>query len=253
MYGENECVFYYVSVYNEPFEMPAMPEGHEQGILSGMYKVSSTDGGDGQKCRPQLFGSGPILRDVLSAQQTLKDKYEIGSDVWSVTSYSELAREAGDVSRWNRLHPDEEPRVSYLERCLAGVPGPFISASDNVRLVADQIRQWVPGDYVVLGTDGFGRSDTRENLRRHFEIDAASTVYAVLESLSHGCEFPKERLPYVLRELGTRPGSGGFKNGVRGATSTRATIASVETTVQWCGRLFDFHYVGQDSSSVPAE
>jgi pyruvate dehydrogenase E1 component len=152
--------------------------------------------------RPQLFGSGPILREVQRAQQILKERYGIGCDVWSVTSYSELARDAASVSRWNRLHPGEPARKSYIERALDGVTGPFISASDNVRLVADQIREWVPGDYVVLGTDGFGRSDTRETLRRHFEIDAEWTVYATVYALSRQCQFDKQRLPQVIRELG---------------------------------------------------
>ena len=219
MYVDQESIFYYLSVYNEPYEQPSMPEGHIEGILKGMYKVSSTDSvvgslrdpdpsrsdattlADATTLRPQLFGSGPILREVQRAQQILNEKYGIGCDVWSVTSYSELARDAASVSRWNRLHPGEPPRMSYVERALDGIAGPFISASDNVRLVADQIREWVPGDYVVLGTDGFGRSDTREALRRHFEIDAEWTVYATVHALSRQCQFDKQRLPQVIREL----------------------------------------------------
>src|SRR5690606_24054012 len=146
-------------------------EGVAEGILRGMYRVSSTDSGEGQPKRPQLFGSGTILPQVLKAQQMLKDQYGIGSDVWSVTSYSQLCRDAMATTRWNRLHPDGDARLSYLESVLDGVDGPFVAASDNVRLVPDQIRQWIPGQYTILGTDGFGRSDTRETLRRHFEID----------------------------------------------------------------------------------
>jgi len=205
MFVDNECVFYYVSVYNEPYEMPAMPEGSEAGILRGMYRLQSTDSGEGQSLRPQLFGSGPILREVVRAQQILHDSHGIGSDVWSVTSYSELARDAASTARWNRLHPDQPPRTSYLAQALASADGPFIASSDNVRLVADQIREWIPGDYVVLGTDGFGRSETRETLRRHFEIDAECTAYAALSALAQRRQFPRERLANALRELEIDP------------------------------------------------
>ena len=210
MYGENECLQYYLSVYNEDYEQPAMPEGAPEGIINGMYKLSSTKGkkdakGKKDKSRPQLFGSGTILPDVLKAQQMLADDYGIGTDVWSVTSYSELCRGAMATTRGNRLKPDAEPQKSYLESSLEGLSGPFISSSDNVRLVADQIRQWVPGPYCVLGTDGFGRSDTRPVLRRHFEIDAQSVVYATLHELSLLGEFDAGKLPGVLKDLGIDP------------------------------------------------
>ncbi len=207
MYAEGENVFYYLSVYNESYEMPAMPagEGVRDGILRGMYRFSSTADGTGQQRRPQLFGSGPILNCALGAQKILQERYGLGSDVWSVTSYSELCRAAMAATRWNRLHPTSEPRRSYLEQTLADLEGPFIAASDNVRLVPDQIRQWVPGDYVVLGTDGFGRSDTRKVLRRHFEIDAECIAYAALEALARAGQFDRQRLPEVLSELGIDP------------------------------------------------
>jgi len=207
MYGDGEEIFYYLSVYNENYEMPAMPEGDHihEGILKGMYKFRSTEGGSGQKQRPQLFGSGTILNEVVRAQQLLKEKYGIGSDVWSVTSYSELCRASMDADRWNRLHPGEPQRKSYLMEQLAGVDGPFISASDNVRLVADQLRQWIPGQYVVLGTDGFGRSETRTVLRRHFEVDAECTAFATLTALAENGGFDAAKLPGVLKELGIDP------------------------------------------------
>ncbi|QDU39326.1 Pyruvate dehydrogenase E1 component [Maioricimonas rarisocia] len=207
MYVDNECIFYYLSVYNEQYEMPAMPEreGIVEGVLKGMYRLTDTPSGDGQQVRPQLFGSGTILPQVLKAQTMLQERYGIGTDVWSVTSYSELCREAMKTSRWNRLHPDQEQKKSYLEQSLSGIDGPFIAASDNVRLVPDQIREWIPGDYVVLGTDGFGRSDTREVLRRHFEIDPECTVYATLHALAEQGQFDKARLPQVLEELGIDP------------------------------------------------
>ncbi len=207
MYAEGEEIFYYLSVYNENYEMPAMPEGDHivNGILKGMYKLNSTDDRAGQKVRPQLFGSGTILNCVLKAQQMLSEKYGIGTDVWSVTSYSELCRDSMDASRWNALHPTEPARKSYLMETLEGITGPFIASSDNVRLVPDQIRQWIPGSYTVLGTDGFGRSDTRPVLRRHFEIDAECTVYATLEALSQSGNFDRNELPGVLKELGIDP------------------------------------------------
>lgn len=204
MYGNGEEIFYYLSVYNENYEHPPMPEtdGVVDGIIKGMYRYSSTDSKRGQKQRPQLFGSGPILRSALAAQEILKDKYGIGSDVWSVTSYSELRREAMSCQHWNDLHPNEPPRTSYLEFILDGVEGPFISTSDNVRLVADQIREWIPGEYIVLGTDGFGRSETREELRRHFRIDAESTAYAALQGLARTGSFDSDQLPAAVEELG---------------------------------------------------
>lgn len=204
MYADGEEIFYYLSVYNENYEMPAMPEGDHihRGILKGMYRFHSTDSGNGQQHRPQLFGSGTILNEVLRAQQILKEKYDIGTDVWSVTSYSELCRDSMDADRWNMLHPAEQPRQSYLMEQLAGTHGPFISSSDNVRLVADQIRQWIPGKYTVLGCDGFGRSDTRPTLRRHFEVDAECTAYATLQALSEYDAFDTAKLPQALQDLG---------------------------------------------------
>ena len=206
MYQDDESLIYYLSVYNEDYQMVAMPEGSHDGILSGMYKLRSTESSDANaKQRPQLFGSGTILNEVLRAQDMLASQYGIGTDVWSVTSYSELCREAMQVQRWNRLHPAEPPRSSYLEQVLDGVDGPFISSSDNVRLVADQIREWIPGDYVILGTDGFGRSDTRPQLRRHFEIDAECVTFATLSALARSGNFDAAKLPQVLADLKIDP------------------------------------------------
>ncbi|MEZ6048397.1 MAG: hypothetical protein R3C11_23045 [Planctomycetaceae bacterium] len=187
MYHEGENIFYYLSVYNGNYVMPAMPEGDGvvEGILKGMYHLDKTEGQGAGGTRPQLFGSGPILLEVQRAQQILKEKYDIGTDVWSITSYSELAREARTADRWNRLHPEETPHKSFLDSKVEGMPGPVIAASDNVRAVHDQIRQWIPGQYVALGTDGFGRSDTREKLREHFEVNAEHTVYATLVALAN--------------------------------------------------------------------
>ncbi len=203
MYGKGEEIFYYLSVYNENYDHPAMPadDNVATGIINGMYRVVSTESTDGQQHRPQLLGSGPILRSALRAQQILADQFGIGSDVWSVTSYSELRRNAMECQHWNDLHPGENPSVSYLQSVFDGVSGPFVSTSDNVRLVADQIREWVPGEYIVLGTDGFGRSETRDELRRHFRIDAESTVYAALQGLTRMGVFELDQLQQAMNKL----------------------------------------------------
>jgi len=206
MYQENEDHIYYLSVYNENYKMPAMPEGAEQGILKGLYKLSSVEADNpDQKMRPQLFGSGPIINQVAAAQELLKDKFGYSSDLWSVTSYNELRRDAMNARRWNVLHPEQEPRKCYLEQALDGLEGPFLFASDNVQLVPEQIAPWIPGTYITLGTDGFGRSDTREKLRRHFEIDSQCITFATLSALSKHCQFDKQRLPDALKVLEIDP------------------------------------------------
>jgi pyruvate dehydrogenase E1 component len=207
MYAAGEEIFYYLSVYNEDYVMPAMPAlpGITDGIIRGMYRYASTESGDGQRHRPQLFGSGTILREALRAQQILKDQFGFGCDVWSVTSYSELRRDAMDCQHWNDLHPGQPHRLSYLEQTLEGITGPFISTSDNVRLVADQIREWIPGEYIVLGTDGFGRSETRPELRRHFQVDAECTAWAALRGLARMGAFDAARLTEALSQLQIDP------------------------------------------------
>ncbi len=206
MYQEDENIFYYISVYNENYAMPPMPEGIEQQILRGMYCVSksSIDSPEGS-ARPQLFGSGTILPEVIRAQEILAERYSIASDVWSVTSYTEICRDAQDTDRWNRLHPDKAPKQSFIQQQLGESNGPFVASSDNVRLVADQIRAWIPGDYTVLGTDGFGRSDTRAALRKHFEMNAENVVFATLSSLANQGNYDKGKLPLILKELDIDP------------------------------------------------
>jgi pyruvate dehydrogenase E1 component len=208
MYGEGEEIFYYLSVYNDDgYTHPALPktDGVIDGIIKGMYRFSSTDSGAGQSYRPQIMGSGPIMEHARAAQQLLAEKFGIGSDVWSVTSYSELRRDAMACQHWNDMHPGETQKKSYLESTLDGVQGPFVSTSDNVRLVADQIREWIPGEYIVLGTDGFGRSETRAELRRHFRIDAESTTYAALQGMARVGAFEASKLANALTELGLDP------------------------------------------------
>jgi pyruvate dehydrogenase E1 component len=206
MYREREPIFYYLTMYNETYPQPAMPEGVAEGILKGMYRLSS-QGKKGQdaKSRPQLLGSGPILREVLRAQEILAERFGVGSDVWSVTSYSELRRDALAAERWNLLHPGHAPRTCYVEQCLGGTEGPVVAASDYVRLVAEQIARWVPGRLVALGTDGFGRSDTRQALRRHFEVDAEHIAFATLAALSRLGRVEAKRVREAMTELGIDP------------------------------------------------
>jgi pyruvate dehydrogenase E1 component len=183
LYKENETGIYYITVHNEDYEMPAMPEGVEEGIIQGIYKYASKEV-DGAKARVQLFGSGAILRCALEAQNILAEKYGVASDAWSVTSYTQLRRDAQTCERWNMLHPDQPARKSYIEKTLENVKGPIISASDNMRAVGEQLLPYMKTDYYVLGTDGMGRSETRTALRRHFEVDAASITIAALYRLS---------------------------------------------------------------------
>jgi pyruvate dehydrogenase E1 component len=193
---------YYISCMNENYAHPAMPEGAEEGILRGMYRVRQGMRG---KMRVQLFGSGTILREVLKAATLLEDKYRIPADVWSVTSYSELRREALAVERWNERHPEDEPRKNFIATSLAGSDGPFVAASDYMKTVADQIRQWVPGRYVVLGTDGFGRSDGRAALRDFFEVDAKAIVLSSLKALADDGALDIATVSEAIQKLGIDP------------------------------------------------
>ena len=181
MFAEQEDIFYYLSVMNENYAHPAMPAGAEAGILKGMYLLQQ--GGRG-KVRVNLMGSGTILREVIKAAEILEKDYGVPADVFSVPSFSELRREALDVERKNLLHPDQPAGVPYVRQVLGDRTGPFIAATDYMRIVPDQIRQWVPGRFIVLGTDGYGRSDSRAQLRKHFEVDAPHIVVASLRSLA---------------------------------------------------------------------
>ena len=178
MYAEQESVFYYITCMNENYAHPALPKGAEQGILKGMYQFQK--GGKG-KVRVNLLGSGTILREVIKAASVLEKEFGVAADVFSVPSFSELRREAMATDRWNLLHPGETPRVPYVQECLEGHAGPFVAATDYMRIVADQVRQWVPGRYHVLGTDGYGRSDSRAALRGFFEVDHRYVVAGLAE------------------------------------------------------------------------
>ncbi len=201
MYQEGEECIYYLMAENDPYDHPEMPEGCEEGIVKGMYRYRSRDV-DSPRARVQLFGSGAILNCALAAQELLAEKYQIASDVWSVTSYTQLRRDAAACQRWNMLHPTLTPRKSYLEESLEGIEGPFISASDYVRALGEQLTPWIPGDYYVLGTDGMGRSETREALRRHFEVDAESITIATLSRLSKSGVLTAKDVQDAISELG---------------------------------------------------
>ncbi len=204
MYRDQESIFYYVTLYNEAYPMPPMPRGVEEGIRRGLYRFKSK-AVDGEKARVQLFGSGPILREVLRAQEILAERFQIASDVWSVPSYKELRRDALEAERWNRLHPSETPQSCHLWKSLEGVDGPFIASTDYLRLVPEQIARWVPGRFVPLGTDGFGRSESREALRRFFEMDGECIALASLEALVDEGRLERSILAQAVRELGIDP------------------------------------------------
>jgi pyruvate dehydrogenase E1 component len=199
MYGEQEDCFYYLTVENEMYPMPAMPEGVEEGIRRGLYKLAPSEAPDDWP-HIHLFGSGAILREALKAQQLLADR-SVAADVWSVTSYSELRRDALAAERWNMLHPSEPPRQPFVTRTLADEPWPIVAATDYMKIVADQIARFTPGGLRVLGTDGFGRSDTRDALRRFFEVDAAMICVAALYELSQHGTIPVEQVERAIQEL----------------------------------------------------
>ena len=201
MYGDGEECMYYITAENDPYDHPSMPEGCEEGIIKGMYKFKSVDV-EKPMARVQLFGSGAILNCVLKAQEILAEKYNIASDAWSVTSYTQLRREADDCQRWNMLHPTETPRVSYVETLMDGCEGPVISSSDYVKALGEQLTPFIKADYYVLGTDGLGRSETREALRRHFEVDAESIVIATLSRLSKAGKLTPQQVADAIQDLG---------------------------------------------------
>ena len=199
MYAEQENVYYYVTAMNENYVHPAMPEGCEEGIIKGLYQFSV---GGKHKQKVQLMGSGAILREVIAAAELLENDWGVSADIWSATSFNELTREAQDVERWNRLHPTETQKVSYVEQTLADSQGPFIAATDYVRGYAEQIRKWIPGRYEVLGTDGFGRSDTRAQLRKFFEVNSHQVVVAALKALADESLIPATTVTEAITKYG---------------------------------------------------
>jgi pyruvate dehydrogenase E1 component len=205
MYQEQEDVYYYITVMNENYAHPAMPEGVEKGVLKGMYLFRE---GKARKNQPkvQLLGSGTILREVIAGADLLEKDFGIAADIWSVTSFNELRRDGLAAQRWNLLHAEAEPRLSYVEQCLKGHAGAVIAATDYVKAFADQIRAFLPTHhYIVLGTDGFGRSDTRAQLRKFFEVDRHYVAVAALKALADQEALPRAKVTEAIKKYGMDP------------------------------------------------
>ena len=200
MVEENRDVIYYLTLENENYIQPSKPEGVSDGVVRGLYKMRGTD-----QPKIRLLGSGPLMREVLAAAELLKEDWGIEPGIWNVTSFSELRREAEAVERWNLTHPDEKPKVSYIEELLSKNTVPTVAVSDYIKLVSDQIRPYVPGPYYCLGTDGFGRSDTREGLRRFFEVDRYYVVLTAIKALVHAGELEAGMVDSVLEKYDLDP------------------------------------------------
>jgi pyruvate dehydrogenase E1 component len=204
MYVEQEDIFYYMTVGNEQYPMPAMPEGVEDGILKGLYKFNASPK-KRAKLKAQLFGSGAIMNKVLEAQQILEEKFNVAADVWSITSFKNLHRDALDTDRWNRLHPEAEKKKSYIEECLEGEKGVFVIASDYVKALPESIARWFPQAPVALGTDGFGRSESREALRDFFEVDAHFIVLGTLSALAEQGQIDRQVVSQAMQDFNIDP------------------------------------------------
>ncbi len=203
MYTKNEDIYYYITVMNENYEHPAMPEGSAEGILKGMYLFKQ---GGKKKLKVQLLGSGTIFREVIAAAELLKQDFDVDADIWGVTSFNELRREGLDAARWNMLHPNKTPRISYVEQCLNDTAGPVIAATDYMKIFADQIRNFIHArPYAVLGTDGFGRSDTREKLRKHFEVNRYYIALAALKTLADDKQIPASKVTEAIKKYKLDP------------------------------------------------
>ncbi|MCU7881788.1 MAG: pyruvate dehydrogenase (acetyl-transferring), homodimeric type [Candidatus Thiodiazotropha sp. (ex Lucinoma aequizonata)] len=202
MYQEQENIFYYITVMNENYLQPAMPQGIEEGIVRGLYQFKT---GGKQKLRVQLLGSGAILREVIAAAELLEKEFKVSADVWSVTSFNELRRDGLDVDRWNTLHPEDKPKVSYVTQQLTGQKEPVVAATDYIRSYADQIRPFISAHYSVLGTDGFGRSDMRSQLRKFFEVNRYYIVIAALKALVDEGEIKPDLVSQAIKEFKIDP------------------------------------------------
>ncbi|HEX7234340.1 MAG TPA: pyruvate dehydrogenase (acetyl-transferring), homodimeric type, partial [Nitrosospira sp.] len=207
MVEAQEDIYYYITVMNENYPHPEMPADAADGILKGMYlfREGRIQGAEHPGSRVQLLGSGTILREVIAAGEILEQEYGVAADIWSVTSFNELRREALGVSRWNMLHPAEPGRLPYVSACLKDRKGPVVAATDYMKVFADQIREFVPARYKVLGTDGFGRSDTREQLRYFFEVDRHYVVIAALAALVEDGSMPPEKVAEAISRFGIDP------------------------------------------------
>lgn len=201
MYQEGEPIFYYITVMNEDYAQPALPNNVEAGILKGMYRLKKGRG----KSQIQLLGSGTIMREVIAAADLLKKDFDIQADIWSVTSYSELRREGLTVERWNRLHPTSKPKISYVEKSFSATEGPIVATSDYMKIVPDQIRPFIDKRYTVLGTDGYGRSDTRAALREFFEVNRFHVAVAALKTLADEGTIPAKTVEKAIKQYGIDP------------------------------------------------
>jgi len=204
MYVKKLPKYYYITVMNENYVQPAMPKGCEEGIIKGLYRLQQNTTKTNKKA-VQLLGSGTILREVIAAAEILKTEFGVDADVWSATSFNELRREGLSTARWNMLHPEEKPKLSYVEQCLGKTKGPVIAATDYVKSYADQIREFIPADYTVLGTDGFGRSDSRERLRHFFEVDRYFVTVAALSALVKDNVLPPGVVSEAIKKFNINP------------------------------------------------
>jgi pyruvate dehydrogenase E1 component len=203
MMDGGEDVFYYLTLYNENYPMPEMPEGAEEAIVKGLYRFKEAP--NDAKHKAQVLGSGSIMQQALRAQEILAEEYEVSADVWSATSYQQLRVDGLETERWNRLHPEEARRQPFVTRSLESVEGPVVAVSDFMKAVPDQIARWVPAPFVPLGTDGFGRSDDRPALRRHFEIDPEHIVVATLAALAEFGDLKPELVSDAIKRFEIDP------------------------------------------------
>ena len=199
MITKQENIFYYITCMNENYTHPTIPKGCENGILKGMYLAKESKTNE-NKLKPQLMGSGAILREVLRARKMLEEDFGIASDVWSVTSFNELRRDALEKDRWNQLNPEKRKKISYLQSILKGKKGPFVAATDYMRIVPDQLERWIPGIYRTLGTDGYGRSDSRDALREHFEVNSKFIVITTLRALLDAGEIESKTITKAIKK-----------------------------------------------------
>jgi pyruvate dehydrogenase E1 component len=200
MYADQDNVFFYITAMNENYSHPEIPEGAEEGIIKGLYLFRQ--GNHKKKLRVNLMGSGAIFREVIAAADLLDNDFNVSADIWGAPSFNELRRDALDCSRWNMLHPEAEARIPYINQMLNNDSSPYIAATDYMRSYPDQVREWIPGSYTILGTDGYGRSDTRAALRRHFEVDRYYVVVAALKALADQGKIPASKVTQAIEKYG---------------------------------------------------
>ncbi|MBD3611108.1 MAG: pyruvate dehydrogenase (acetyl-transferring), homodimeric type, partial [Hydrogenovibrio crunogenus] len=200
MFNEKEDVYYYITCMNENYSHPAMPAGSEEGILKGLYSFKKSEAK--HKNKVQLMGSGTIFREVIAAAEMLENEWDVAADIWAAPSFNLLRRDGVETTRWNTMHPTEKPKVSYCEATLSGAKGPFIAATDYIRDYPNRIREYVPGEFYVLGTDGFGRSDTREQLRKFFEVNRYYVVVESLKALADAGSIKPEVVQKAIEKYG---------------------------------------------------